>query len=171
MERNYERTLVISATIDDVFAFVDDHSKLSSHMGQSSWMMGGGRMSTEVDAGEGRAVGSHIRLAGRVFGLRVFLDEVVVKRDPPKQKVWQTVGAPRLLVMGAYRMGFEIQPVRDGCELRVFLHYDLPTGVLTRWLGRMFGDWYARWCVQQMLNGARKEFNIRAVRVIQPSVD
>jgi hypothetical protein len=68
-------------------------------------------------------------------------------------------------------MGFEIQPVRDGCELRVFLHYDLPTGVLTRWLGRMFGDWYARWCVQQMLNGARKEFNIRAVRVIQPSVD
>jgi hypothetical protein len=86
MERNYERTLVISATIHDVFAFVDDHSKLSSHMGQSSWMMGGGRMSTEVDAGEGRAVGSHIRLAGRVFGLRVFLDEVVVKRDPPQAK-------------------------------------------------------------------------------------
>jgi hypothetical protein len=53
---------LIPAPPEQVFAFVDDHSRFSSHMSQSSWMMGGGRMSIELDEAKGQAVGSHIRL-------------------------------------------------------------------------------------------------------------
>src|SRR5262245_33157784 len=127
-------------------------------MGQSSWMMGGGRMRVELDEANGQAVGSHIRLSGRVLGIRLYVDETVTRRDPPAAKVWETVGSPRLLVIGAYRMGVEITPEKRGSRLRVFIDYDLPRGWATNWLGRLFGGIYARWCVNQMLTGATTHF-------------
>ena len=66
-----ENSALINASPEDVFAFVDDYARFSSHMNESSWMMGGGRMSVDLDAARGQAEGSHIRLSGRVFGIRL----------------------------------------------------------------------------------------------------
>lgn len=160
--RHFESTAFIDASPDDVFAFVDDHSRFSSHMSKSSGMMGGGRMVVELDEAKGQAVGSHIRLSGRVFGVSLYLDEVVTQREPPKSKVWETVGAPRLLVIGAYSMGVQITPERRGSRLRVFIDYQLPDGPATHWLGWLFGGLYARWCLGQMLTGVVKQTFPRA---------
>lgn len=80
--RHCERTILVAALPEDVFEFVDDFSRLSSHMSESSWMMGGGRMTVETDAAKGQAVGSHIRMSGRVFGVPLSLDEVVTRHEP-----------------------------------------------------------------------------------------
>ena len=160
--RHFERSAFIDASPEHVFAFVDDHSRFSSHMNESSWMMCGGRMSVELDEAKGQAVGSHIRLSGRVFGVSLYLDEVVTRRDPPTNKVWETVGAPRLLVIGAYSMGVQITPERGGSRLRAFIDYQLPDGPVTYWLGWLFGGLYARWCVDQMLTGVVKQLVPRA---------
>ena len=56
--RHKEGSVLIAASPEIVFAYVDDHSRLSSHMNESSWMMGGGGMSLELDAAKGQAVGS-----------------------------------------------------------------------------------------------------------------
>ena len=153
-----EGSVLIPASAEVVFAYVDDHSRLSSHMSQSSWMMGGGRMGVELDAGKGQAVGSHIRLRGNVFGIPLFVDEVVRRRNPPSEKIWETVGTPRLLVIGSYRMGLDVKPANGKSRLRVFIDYDLPIDRPTRWLGRLFGGMYARWCIDQMLEGPSKHF-------------
>jgi len=153
--RHYQESLHIPVPPLQVFAHIDDHARLSAHMGRASWMMAGGRMDTHVDAGQGRAVGSHIRLSGRVLGIRLFLDEVVTVHEPPYRIVWQTVGPLQLLIIGHYRMGVEIVPEGDGSRLRVFIDYDLPTPASTRWLGYLLGGTYARWCVRQMLRSAR----------------
>ena len=166
--RHYEKTALISASADEVFAFVDDHSRFSAHMSQSSWMMGGGRMSTAIDEGKGQAVGSHIRMSGQVFGLRLDLDEVVTHRRPPTEKIWETVGTPMLLVIGSYAMGIQITPEGAGARLRVFIDYDLPTKWPTSWLGRLFGGIYARWCVGQMLDGAASHFGAQQTNVANP---
>ena len=104
----HESTGFVQSPIDQVFAHVDDHTRLSSHMGEPSWRTGGGRFETQIDEGRGHKVGSRIRLSGRVFGVELSVEEIVVERDPPRRKVWETTGAPRLLVIGHYRMGFEI---------------------------------------------------------------
>jgi Polyketide cyclase / dehydrase and lipid transport len=147
--RHKEGSVLIAASPEIVFAYVDDHSRFSSHMSESSWMMGGGGMGVELDAAKGQAVGSHIRLSGNVFGIRLFLDEVVTRRNPPREKVWETVGPPRLLVIGSYSMGLELKRENGNSRLRVFIDYDLPTGRAARWLGRVFGGMYATWCVDQ----------------------
>ena len=59
-DHHYEDSADIAATDAAVFAFVDDHAQFSSHMSESSWMMGGSQMSTRIDEGKGQAVGSHI---------------------------------------------------------------------------------------------------------------
>ena len=74
-----------------------------------------------------------------------------------RDKVWETVGAPRLLVIGAYSMGLKITSEARGSRLRVFIDYQLPEGWVTYWLGWLFGRFYARWCVGQMLTGVLKQ--------------
>lgn len=154
----YESQGFVQSPVDRVFSYIDDHSRLSSHMSKSSWKMGGGRMQTILDADQGKVIGSKIRLAGRVFGIEVSVEEIVTERNPPYRKVWETTGTPRLLVIGHYRMGFELSPQGNGSLLRVFIEYALPERAPARWLGRVFGRFYARWCTQQMVDDAVMHF-------------
>ena len=157
----FESNGLVQAPMDQVFAHIDDFTRLSSHMGEPSWRMGGGRMETQIDAGRGQKVGSRIRLSGRVFGVELSVEEIVVERDPPRRKVWETTGAPKLLVIGHYRMGFELSAQGNASMLRVFIDYALPKSAPARWLGRLFGRFYARWCTQQMVGDAVKHFETR----------
>jgi len=155
---HYERSQVVDATAEAVFDFVDDHAQFSAHMGKSSWMMGGGHMTVEMDEQRGQAVGSHIRMGGSMMGSEISLDEVVTVHDRPSRKEWETVGSPRLIVIGSYRMGVHLTPESGGTLVRVFIDYDLPSGGVTHELGRLFGGVYAKWCVDQMLKGTVEHF-------------
>lgn len=156
----------LQAAAGRVFAHLDDHTRLSAHMSRRSWRMGWGRMDLHLDERAGRAVGSRIRLEGRILGLRLALEEVVTEHAPPTRKVWVTIGTPRLLVIGPYRMGFALVPTgagvsctgADAVTLTVFIDYALPDRGLSRLLGRLFGHWYARWCTERMVTDARAAF-------------
>ena len=155
--KHYEESMLITANPNAVFEYVDDHKRFSSHMSKSSWMMGGGRMDASVDEGQGQKMGSHIILSGKAFGIPLSLDEVVTLYNPPRAKAWKTVGEPKLLIIGSYSMGIEIKPQNLDSQLLVYINYDLPkTNV---WLGYLLSGFYAKWCVRQMINGARDEFN------------
>src|SRR3989304_8937752 len=118
-------------------------------MSRSSWMMGGGRMETSVDDRHGQEVGSHIRMNGKFFGIMLSLDEIITRREPPRVKIWETVGTPKLLVIDHYRMKVEIEPQENRSLLHVSIDYNLPTKNV--WIGKLFGGYYAKWCVQQMI--------------------
>jgi hypothetical protein len=155
---HYESSAIVHSQMEQVFARIDDHTRLSSHMSESSWKMGGSRMKVEVDAALGQKVGSRIRLAGKVLGLELSVEEVVTERSPAFRKVWETTGSPKLLVIGHYRMGFDLSPRGSESMLRVFIDYALPESAAAHWLGRLFGRYYARWCTQQMVDGAVRHF-------------
>jgi hypothetical protein len=160
-ERQYSASVRLDAKAEEVFAFADDFAQLSSHMNESSMMMMGSTMQTVLDEGRGRAVGSHIRMSGRILGVELFLDEVVLQREPPRFKAWETVGAPRLLVIGGYRLGFDVTSLQQDVVLRVFMGYNLPSSPGLRLLGRVLGPVYAKWCVRRMLDGAAARFSAR----------
>jgi len=153
---------VTAAPPATLFAYLDKHSQMSAHMTRRSWMMGGGKMDISTDDGGFQRLGSRLRLAGHAFGLNLFLEEEITDYRPPQIKVWRTIGSPRLLIIGHYRMGFEITAAPAGSQLRVFLDYDLPSGVITRVLGRLLAPMYARWCVRNMVMEGEKKFPFRA---------
>lgn len=138
-----------------LFYWLDDPRRLASHMERPSLMTAGSSMQFETDSGLGQVVGSHIRMFGRVLGIQLALDEIVTLREPPFRKSWKTVGEPRLLVIGAYRMGFVISPTPSGSRLDVFIDYRLPARGLSRGLGQLLGSAYARWCTRRMASDAQ----------------
>lgn len=141
-----------------LFAHLDDHRRLSSHMEKPSLMTAGASMRIATDERHGQAVGSVIRMTGRVLGLHLSLEEVVTTYEPPNEKAWETVGEPRLLVISDYRMGFTIDPVPGGSRLIVFIDYDLPARGTGRLLGQFLGRAYAAWCTRRMTGDARAVF-------------
>jgi len=155
---HFDCSVVVDAPAETVFSRLDDPRLLSAHMSSSSWMMAGSRMALELDASQGRAVGASIRMGGRVLGIALSLEEIVTERNPPRRKAWETTETPRLLVIGHYRMGYEVTPQGNSSLLRVFIDYALPEAGLSRWLGRMFGGDYARWCTQRMAGDAQEYF-------------
>ena len=158
---HFESDVELNAPANAVFSHLDDHSRLSAHMSQSSWMMVGSRMAIELDATKGRSVGAIIRLRGRVLGIPLSVEQIVTERSSPLRKVWATMGRPQPLVIGPYRMGYEITPRAQSSHLSVFIDYALPDGHISHWLGRLFGNFYARWCTQRMVDDATMHFQTR----------
>lgn len=96
-------------------------------------------------------------LHGRVLGLPLHVEGVVIEYAPPLRKFWETVGAPRLLVIGSYGMGFALEPRHHGSPLTIFIDYDPPPGFLNA-IGRLLGPAYARWCSGNMVDGVSQRF-------------
>jgi hypothetical protein len=155
---HHETTVLLEAPAEHAFAYLDDFNALSAHMEKPSAMMMGSGMRITTDELGGRAVGSKVRMEGRVLGLTLSLDEVVTERRPPWRKAWQTVEA-QLLVIGPYRLGFEISPSGSRAALRVFIDYAVPLGWPARWLSRLLAGIYARWCIERMAGDAQRHFD------------
>jgi hypothetical protein len=58
-------------------------------------------------------------------------------------------------------MGYEITQRAQSSQLRGFIDYALPDGPVSYWLGRLFGNFYVRWCTQRMANDAAPHFQKR----------
>jgi hypothetical protein len=118
----------VAASPQTLFDYLDDPRRLGSHMEKASWRTGWSRMNYDLDARAGREVGSEIWMTGRVPGLPLDVEEVVIERTPPASKVWETRGTPHLFVIGPYRMGYQIT---EGIEasagqsrLRLFIDFE-----------------------------------------------
>lgn len=157
-----ETRVVVDASPVEVFAFLDDHRNLSAHMEHTSWMMMGSRMDIHLDESGTRNVGSTFGLTGSFLGIPLSVKEMVSERDPPRSKAWVTVVEPTLWVIGRYQMGFVIAPESGSSLLTVFIGYDLPRGLGTRWLGWLLGGFYARWCTNRMATDAARHFRLAA---------
>ncbi len=156
MTRHEERTSQIAATPEVLFDHLDNPAKFGRHMSKPSLMMLGGSMSYVLDSAGGRALGSRITMTGGALGLKLTVDEVVVRYAPPHEKAWETVGSPRLVVLRAYRMGFRIEPGLSGSSLVAFIDYSPLPGL--GWLARG----YARWCIARIIRDAEAAFGSNA---------
>jgi hypothetical protein len=162
--RHDEVSVEVNAAPATLFDHLDDQERLAAHMNKPSVMMMGGRMFYELDAAQGRAVGSVIRMGGNFLWLNLFVEEVVTLHERPRRKTWETRNVSRLVIIGGYRMGFAIEGHRDASSLRVFIDYDLPRGLLGRVLGALLAPMYARWCVQRMAEDAKRLFIAEPLR-------
>jgi hypothetical protein len=161
LERHEEAACIVSASPAAVFESIDHPQRLSAHMARRSWQLAGTSMLIETDAGEGKTVGSHVRLSGRMLGIDLFVECVIVRRTPGVIKEWETVGTPRLLVIGPYRMGVRMAPHERGSKVIVSIDYALPDPFRYRIVATVLGPAYAKWCVRQMARDIASRFDGR----------
>lgn len=149
----------VNASPAEVFAFLDDQTRLGAHMNRRSLMMLGGRMRYDFDAAQGHAIGSVIRIYGSFLGLSLFVCEAITERRPPFRKRWETCGPQRMLVIESYLMGFETRATGSTTEVSVAIEYRLPRRRPWCWISRLVAPLYARWCVSHMDGDTRRHFD------------
>lgn len=159
---------MLRAPPESIFEFLDVHENITMHMERRSWATLGATMTTTLDHLRGQAVGSVIKIEGSVAGIPLSAGERVVTHDPPFRKRWETVGVPRLIVIGCYSMGFEIEPTGEDCRVTVFIDFELPRTLSGALLGRACGPVYAKWCVGRTIDTATTAFAGNRQVALQP---
>ena len=154
--RHYEDSTPAAGLPREVFDFIDNPNNLAMHMEIPSPLMGGGSVKTIIGAGEAKTIGSHIRMSGKAFGIPIFLDEAITRREPPRIKSWKTTGDINLVVIGHYEMTVKTEDFQGKSKVTGSINWQLPDR--NKWLGYMFGGLYARWCIGMMLKSVRERF-------------
>lgn len=154
-KNHFIESTIIQAPPEEVFKYIDDHEKYYSHVMSFSKILGG-NMNLEMDEQRGQAVGSRIRLAGKVFGKSLELEEVITKRQPPNTKVWETIGTPQFLIVGQYMYSVQIEPHNEGSTLTITFDSNPPLG--SSLIRRLFSDFYSKQCAREMVKFVRTQF-------------
>jgi hypothetical protein len=172
-ERCLEQTVVVPAPPARVFAWLDDPRNTGWHMSRPSFAMLGGALRVERLSTTDTGVGATYRSWGRVLGLRIDFTTTVVRWVADQEKVWRTIGDPRLIVLGHFEMRFGVEPVNEGTRLTMALEYELPPKSVGRLLGWALAAPYAKWCLRRMCRDAKVAFGTdrRGSRVGTRSAD
>jgi uncharacterized membrane protein len=157
-------TVDIQAPAETVFAYVDDVRNVGWHMTErSSMAMMGSRLKLEILSEHPSGLGATYRYSGTMMGLSLDFSESVTKYAPNREKVWRTIGEPRLLIISSYQMRLAIEPrSASSSRLTISIAYELPRSPLWRLIGRLLTGPYSRWCLRQMVGDAKRALEIRA---------
>ena len=153
------RSVTIAAPAERVFAYVDDIRNLARHMSESRSMpMMGSKLKLEVITPETTGVGATYRYSGRMMGLTIDFTETVTGYIAGREKVWRTIGEPKLLIIAGYEMRVIVDPVSPASsQLTIGIDYELPRAGIWRALGRMLAGVDSRWCLTRMVEGTKRD--------------
>ena len=150
-------TAEIRACAETVFAHVDDIRNLGWHMtGRSSVAMMGLRLRLQILSDHATGLGATYRYSGSMMRLSIDFSETVTIYAPPYEKVWRTIGEPRLLIIASYEMRVAVEPLSPASSrLTISIVYELPRSGFWRIVGLLLARPYSRWCLREMLNSAQ----------------
>jgi hypothetical protein len=148
----------IAAPAERVFGHVDDMRNAGWHMTErSSMAMLGSRLKLEILSERATGLGATYRYSGKVMGLSLDFSEMVTKYVPNREKVWRTIGRPRLLVIRSYEMRIAVEALAGAASrLTISIAYELPRSPFWRLMGRLLARPYSRWCLRQMAGDAKR---------------
>ena len=151
-------TVDIQAPAERVFAYIDDIRNLGWHMTeQSSMAMMGSRLTLEILSDQATGLGATYHYSGTMMGLSIDFSESVTMYVPQREKVWRTIGEPRLLIIASYEMRLAVEPLSPAASrLTIVIVYELPRSGFWRIVGFMLARSYSRWCLRRMCRDTRR---------------
>lgn len=162
--KTVSETVEIQVPAQEVFAHIDDIRNVGWHMTErSSMAMMGSKLTLEVLSGQRTGLGATYRYSGKIMGLTLDFSESVTKYVPNREKVWRTIGEPRLLIMASYEMRLAVEPEPpSSSRLTISIAYELPRSQVWRFLGILLGGWYSRWCLRRMCRDTKRVLEARS---------
>ncbi len=155
MSRHLDEILEINASPERVFRYLDNMQSVGEHMMKSSMPLMGGKLKLERLSSNPTGVSATYRYRGRVLFLPIDFSETVIEWVETKRKIWKTIGTPKLIILGNYEMGFELEQTQEGTKAHLWIDYEIPRPWFGRILGMLLADWYSRWCLRMMGSGAK----------------
>jgi len=154
--KTLSRTEHFDAPPEMIFPVLDDLGVTGTHMTTSSAMMMGSKLKLEYLTPHRTGLNSSYRWRGKMMGVTMDFTVKVVTWEWAKEKVWETIGTPRLIIYSWYKMTLRLDRREHGTDAVLSISYRRPFGVLSRLLCFFLADWYCRWCLRKMLGDAKQ---------------
>ncbi len=150
-----ERTMIINAMPEDVFAFMDDINNTGMHMTENNPQMMGNKLHLEWLSENKTGLNARYKWTGKVMGMKMNFTVLVTQWDKGKSKTWETIGDAKMIVISWYRMYLELKPNNDGTTTaKLGILYTKSKNIP----GFLLGKRYSIWCVKSMLKDTKKHF-------------
>ena len=156
--KSLKKEIIIPVLPENVFSFMDDVSKTGMHMSENSMMMMGSKLILEQIPGPSKGIGATFHWYGKVMRMPVDITETVTTWRENREKVWETTGTPKIILLGWYRMILKTEPAKDGTCVSLQIDYTQPNGWFYKILYFFLSNWYCNWCLSNMLNDCKKSF-------------
>jgi uncharacterized membrane protein len=155
-ERRLQNSIEINAPTEAVFSYVDDIRNTGWHMTKSSMPLMGSKLQLEILLNKPSGVGATYRWFGKVMGFKIDFSETVTKWVPNQERVWKTIGNPKILIIEDYEMRFLTEPLNQHTRLTFEIQYNLPKAFFWRAIALLLADWYSKWCLKNMCEDAKR---------------
>jgi hypothetical protein len=117
----------------------------------------GSRLRLEMLTDQATGLGATYRYSGTILGLSIDFSESVTKYVPPREKVWRTIGEPRLVILASYEMRVAVEPLSpSSSRLTISIAYELPRSGFWRIVGLVLARSYIRWCLRRMCRDTKR---------------
>ena len=115
--------------------------------------MMGGKLDLNFLTASHTGLGSKCRWTGKIVGMVMDFTVEVTTWIKGKEKIWETIGDPKMIIYSWFRMNLEISTSLDDTQAELSITYEKPKG---RFLSFFLADWYCRWCLKNMLDDSKK---------------
>jgi len=135
---------------------MDDIGNTGMHMQESSAMMMGRQLKLESLSENRTGLNSKFRWFGEMLGFTMDFTVKVTKWIKDKEKIWETVGVSKMIILSWYQMHLVLSPYGQNTKVELSITYTKPLNFFFGIIALFLAPWYADWCLKNMLNDSKK---------------
>jgi hypothetical protein len=155
--KTIERFKVYRVSPEELFDYLDDIGITGMHMTESAMPMMGGEMALQFLTSNKTGLGTKYKWTGKVMWWPLDFTVEVTKWIRGKEKIWKTVGPVKLIIYSWFQMNLKVWNDQQDSLAQLSISYEKPKGLLNKFLCFLVGDWYCKWCLNNMLNDTEKK--------------
>ena len=154
--KNLSKSIIIYSKPEKVFAYMDNIGNTGMHMTKSSMPMMRSKLELKQLSENATGLNSKFRWFGKMMWFTMDFTVVVTKWIKDKEKVWETIGKAKMIIMGWYQMRLVISPEGANTKAELSIAYTKPKNIFLKFIAFFLAPLYANWCLNNMLKDSKK---------------
>ena len=152
------KNILIHSSPEKVFAYMDNIGNTGMHMTKSSMPMMGSKLELKQLSENTTGLNSKFRWTGKMMGFTMDFTVIVSKWIKDKEKVWETIGKAKMIILRWYQMRLVISSASGGqnTNAEISIAYTKPKNIFFRFIAFFLAPLYANWCLNNMLQDSKK---------------
>ena len=153
--KTLSKSIIIHSPAEKVFAYMDNIGNTGMHMTKSSIPMMGSKLELKQLSENAIGLNSKFRWFGKMMGFKMDFTIVVTKWIKDQEKVWETIGEAKMIIMSWYQMRLVISPEGQNTKAELSIAYTKPKNIFFRIIAFFLAPLYANWCLKNMLQDSK----------------
>ena len=158
--KSLTKNILIHSTPEKVFTYMDNIGNTGMHMTKSSTLMMGNKLELKQLSENATGLNSKFRWFGKMMWFTMDFTVVVTKWIKDKEKVWETIGKAKMIIMDWYQMRLVILPERENTKAELSIAYANPKNIFFKIIAFFLVPLYANWCLNNMLEDSKKTLEV-----------